>query len=224
MWRIGRWSLNGLAAMSLGLCVATVALWIGFSNGIDRVVWRSRLSIYSIFVDHLNIGCSVVRNSPGGNLLSLSKTRVPIAAAVLSLAIIPTLWMRMWISARSCPRARGKAQIVVSTSLGIAGLATLVWLLVQWGPINQPNYFDDPENLNAFYMGIAVPIIALWLAVRDLIQHSKKKIRGILDVWNSGQSDDGICRTCGYDLRATPDRCPECGTVPQKKGNTFKLT
>ena len=46
-----------------------------------------------------------------------------------------------------------------------------------------------------------VPAVYLFLTFRRWRRH-RRRIR------------QGLCLVCGYDLRATPERCPECGTVP----------
>ena len=45
----------------------------------------------------------------------------------------------------------------------------------------------------------AAPLPAAWLAGRDA-RHPRP----------------GHCPACGYDLRATPHRCPECGAIPTR--------
>ena len=52
-----------------------------------------------------------------------------------------------------------------------------------------------------FVMGLA--------AVPPLVRHSALRKR-------RGQRSRGLCPACGYDLRATPGRCPECGEASRR--------
>ena len=62
--------------------------------------------------------------------------------------------------------------------------------------------------LHFYFVGVPHALLVLLLALAGapaglrLLTRIRRRLRPL----------PGHCRACGYDLRASPDRCPECGT------------
>jgi hypothetical protein len=69
------------------------------------------------------------------------------------------------------------------------------------------NVFMTPPTFTA----VTVPH---WFLVVATAVPTLLWLRGTLRHWRWARQ--GRCRSCGYDLRSSPDRCPECGAVPKK--------
>jgi hypothetical protein len=54
-------------------------------------------------------------------------------------------------------------------------------------------------------VGFVVAAYRFWCARKLTLKRLDRRRRAV-----------DLCVKCGYDLRATPDCCPECGTVPAK--------
>ena len=100
-------------------------------------------------------------------------------------------------------------------------------LLAIWGNVELPNgmridSINEPAAIDPFVhqwlnfvwlhnlqiRGVGMP---LWLCAL-LFAYLSLKI-----LFDQKRSIPGRCGVCGYDMRATPQRCPECGTVPANK-------
>lgn len=71
-----------------------------------------------------------------------------------------------------------------------------------WGP---------PVCITSFYTDYSAITVRLWFVVGMLALPSVFMLCRRLLRWYRTQP--GHCPVCGYDLRATPHRCPECGAV-----------
>jgi hypothetical protein len=92
-------------------------------------------------------------------------------------------------------------------------------LYVEWSLAGGDRYHvrADPEGVMAFKFGgnlfglpqLVLPYWLLFIATAMLPGTRFSR-------WSRSRQKRprGVCTECGYDLRATPERCPECGTAP----------
>jgi hypothetical protein len=100
---------------------------------------------------------------------------------------------------------------------------------VAWDRFSPPQYagyhFDSfwgRLDFGYWQRGIISPATSVWAPMWPLVLFCAiSPMIWVLRLFRSRASfGAGLCALCGYDVRATPDRCPECGASPKAKGAT----
>jgi hypothetical protein len=189
MQRFRRWLFNGCAVLSPLLCLAMIGMWTRSQYYSDRIDW-------------------------GG---AWPKTPVPFGTvqwSVMSDSGILCI-QHVYSATAKTVVVRGYSRKITLVS-GIAGSEHISdWFssflgIVFWVRRSAVS----PGFYTATIRQVAVP---WWFVSALSAMAALALIRLTIVQRRRSRFGRGICQSCGYDLRATPDRCPECGTVPPKE-------
>jgi hypothetical protein len=200
--RFRRWLLNGLTAVSLVVCVAMGALWARSwhkGQSIERVDPDRRIVVTSMYglitasrwdgVFEPTLGTGFERNhAPRGTWQKWMywHGREFGDTGPTDWAYEPFCGSDRWwqmLGFDGCDLQLKPRR----------GAALHDWLQPQW---------------SGRVRGLTLPYWAVVLVFSVLPMISLLRL-----VQRFRHSRAGLCPACGYDLRATPERCPECGTV-----------
>lgn len=84
---------------------------------------------------------------------------------------------------------------------------TLLWLIVTMCFLPMPLIVSDQTNPRIYRLG---GLLFVGSSLAFIISLSTQQFKQARERRRVGA---GLCPGCGYDLRGTPNRCPECGAI-----------
>jgi hypothetical protein len=199
MKRFRRWLFNSLAAISLLLYVATAVLWVQSYTCLGQVAWEQDWLHDTSSPTPPRFRQIFLYSCCGGIALQFGQARPAGASEPQSLTVF--LHPRILLSFND-PRATTYAYRGSWSNQNLKERLGFYWA---FGHSTYPTLdLRAATIIFPYWLPLAAftLIPAAWLASVRRRRRAFKK---------------GLCPTCGYDLRATPDRCPECGMIPPKK-------
>ena len=203
-----RHSSKALVVTSVLMLVGTIFLWVRGNSRVELLDWRSDM-VPTCDGRELTYHLVEFRHGKGFVGVGFFTLRITIRRDAELRAIDPSLQPPLsggWNYARHLWRS------VHWSEEPIAPIVSQSWLRMGLQLTHQVgDGFEDPDVHYAHWT-VVVPcwmLLAIstpWLAygvVRRLVRSRQLHHR----------RSHGLCLLCGYDLRASPDRCPECGTL-----------
>ena len=207
------------SALSLLLCMCTCALWVRSHGTYDQIRWADpagRLWVTESGNGKLLLG--TIRQWPCReplNWQSATEERNPEGLPLFSYGNAdPTCYShggatvdgfspswgegvaRLWYRTDGVPPQPGQWSEWFGPSAGIQPTAPLA-------------YYEREVFHGAFALLFALlggSLLVLRLAVGSVMARRARRFQAAR-----------LCPSCGYDLRATPNCCPECGAVPERE-------